>query len=125
MAFGGNGSCAGVHAAAVPPNRVDLSVMRQGAQRLRPIPGGQHVGGVALVKDGKRRGKALPRRLPSFTSATPPTCCPPGIGRSRCAPWRITERSTRLGGTAAAWTPAQLPFPPNAIPSYLKTVRIR
>jgi hypothetical protein len=33
-----NGGCPRLHAAAVPPDGIDLPVMRQGAQRLGPVP---------------------------------------------------------------------------------------
>jgi hypothetical protein len=46
---------AGFHAGAIAPDGVDFAVVREGATGLGAIPTGQHVGGIALMKDGERR----------------------------------------------------------------------
>ena len=72
VTFRGNGSRPGIHAAPIAPDGIDLPVVSQGAQRLRPVPRGQNVGGVALVEDGKGRGISRIRQIGIKLGQQPP-----------------------------------------------------
>ena len=74
---------------------------------------------------GRLLHEISPPRLRSFTSDTQPTCCPPGIARSRCECWRTTARSTPSGAIAPTWKRGARLCYPNASPCSPSMLPIR